>query len=138
VTVNKYTIDELEGWEDVEAIFFAMDPEREVDVAACYERNWLFVGTDGAHGSPRTIQDAREDGDDEQDMITVLVVQPRRCVMRYGHLPVDHDERLDWLETHLHGTLRGVLRHQAGSLGAYILELFSPEDGDVYPGGYEP
>ena len=96
------------------------------------ELNWLFLSTSGVHGSYLTLDDLDEqvgwsdarwreeyclDDDEviEKDLvITVLVVQPRVCVLRYGRIALTPAD-IPYLRRVVTRTLAGVAATQVGN-----------------------
>jgi hypothetical protein len=96
---------------------------REMFVEATnYELNWLFCSTSGVHGTRTTLDeierafDLPSDHDEyvEPD-ITVLVVQPRLVVLRYGHVWITRED-VPWLREVVAKSLAGVLASQEGNI----------------------
>jgi hypothetical protein len=95
--------------DDLRSIF----PDGKADL-----RNWCFFGTSGVHGSYTTIDDLDDPAEDEtadRPYLTVLVVQPRACVILCGNI-LAHPEDRPWLRTLAASTLRAVAESQEGNL----------------------
>ena len=124
--MSYYSVQPLESFDDVRKVF---DPTyvppvigplttRETD----YTLNWVFASTSGVHGSYCSIDDvlARWDGDpdypDEEAAhdITILIVLPRCCILRYGTVEVTKQDLAD-LRVWIGKTLEGVQRSQEGN-----------------------
>ena len=78
--------------------------------------NWLFLSSSGVHGSYETLDEAAEYlAEGEDSSITVLLVQPRRVQVYYGHVPVRADD-IPWLREMVRKTLAGVAKSQEGNV----------------------
>lgn len=130
-TVRHYEHEEIESWDRLDAIFND-NPSPFL--------NWLFVGTSGVHGTGTKLNDLRhpenyyetDEGLEGSHHVTVLVIQPRTCVLLYGHLPLPGDEekreaRLDWLEHHVRRTLEGVVVSQENNISSGLSLSFEGE-----------
>jgi hypothetical protein len=95
-----------------------------------YELNWLFLSTSGVHGTYQDLKDIEraillgticpdpetcECADCATMAITVLVVQPRRCNLMYGHIDILRED-IPWLKEVVKKTIKGVLRSQADNI----------------------
>jgi hypothetical protein len=82
------------------------------------ELNWCFLSTSGVHGTYATLDGMHEPEDGEEPFrhITVLVVQPRLVVMRYGNIDVETDEDERWLRELVNSTIVAVKKSQEGNL----------------------
>lgn len=85
--------------------------------------NWIFLSTSGIHGSYQSLDDvfsadarieAEEDGEKYDPRITVLVIQPRLVVMRYGMIPVTREDE-PFLRALVNSTLKVIPGTQAGN-----------------------
>lgn len=89
------------------------------------ELNWLFVGTSGVHGSYNKIDDVEyilrgEDPEEEplpngRALITVLIVHPRRCVLRWGEVQVNMED-LNYLRKLVRSTIENIQFSQGGNV----------------------
>lgn len=87
--------------------------------------NWLLLSTGGIHGSFSTIEDAEYilRGEDPRKqplpngrtLITVLVLQPGQCVMRWGEIQVNMDD-LDYLRKLVRSSLKFIDMSQSGNV----------------------
>jgi hypothetical protein len=107
---RSYTVSEIKtseaAWEHLKETF--LEP-------CDYKLNWLFLSTDGIHGSPLTLNDLQEIPVSDRD-ITFLVVNPRMCRIFYGTLDITTEEETDWLMSVVKKTMDGVLMSQLGNL----------------------
>lgn len=112
-----YEFIELRSMREVKTIF----PTGEAD-----ERNWLFVATGGYHGTERGLNEAEkvlrgaEDSYSEtmengKTFVTVLVVHPRLCVLKYGEIQVNLEE-LKLLRQLVKSSLEAIQRSQEDNL----------------------
>lgn len=106
----------LESMEELRRYF----PNGEAD-----ELNWCFCSTSGVHGMYTTLDTCerhlRGERDPEKDVdedwvpsVTVLVVQPRLVVLRYGHLDVTLED-VAFLRGLVRSTLAAVATSQEGN-----------------------
>jgi len=89
------------------------------------ERNWIFLSTGGIHGSDNTIIDAEyilrgEDPDEEplsngRTLITVLIVHPATCVLRWGEVQVNMDD-LNYLRKLVRSSIDSIHYSQGGNI----------------------
>ena len=89
------------------------------------KNNWIFLSTGGMHGSKNTIEDAEyilrgEDRDEEplpngRTLITVLIVQPVRCMLLWGDVQVNMED-LNFLRKLVRSTLENIISSQGGNL----------------------
>lgn len=65
----------------------------------CDEMNLVLFSTSGIHGSYRTIEELCFDDSSEENSnyLTVLVIQPRKVCMAYGHIKVSPED-VDYLK----------------------------------------
>ena len=88
-------------------------------------RNWIFLSTGGVHGSDNTIQDAEyilrgEDLDEQplpngKTLITVLIVHPVTCVLRWGEVQVSMDD-INYLRKLVRSSLISIQDNQGGNI----------------------
>lgn len=109
-----YEIKKLASMDDLRESF----PDDRTD----YALNWLFCSTSGVHGSYTTLDDIEasfdlpEDHDDYvPPHLTVLVVQPRLVVVRYGDIEITRED-VPWLRDVVARTLVGVRESQEGNV----------------------
>ena len=113
---SHYTIQKLESFDDVRAVFTP---------GVQHDLNWVFASTSGIHGHYWTIEeilanwDAPEDEDNGSPVkdITVTILHPRTICVRYGTVEVTKED-LVFLSTHINQTILGVIRSQQGNLNA--------------------
>jgi len=89
------------------------------------KRNWIFLSTGGIHGTFNTIEDAEyilrgEDLNQEplpngRTLITVLIVQPQRCVLRWGDIQVNMED-LNYLRKLVRSSLENITDGQGGNI----------------------
>jgi len=79
-----HVFDGLETIDDLKKIF----PQGKAD-----SLNWVFLSTSGIHGSYVSLDDLEKDPDFKEDIdeegnanITVLVVHPRMCCIKFGQM----------------------------------------------------
>lgn len=112
-----YDFIELRSMREVKAIF----PSGQAD-----ERNWLFVATGGYHGTHRGLNEAEKvlRGDPEaysgtmengKTFVTVLIVHPRLCVIKYGEIQVNLEE-LKLLRNLVKSTIEAIQKSQEANL----------------------
>ena len=87
--------------------------------------NWCFVGTSGNHGTYTNLDEAVEilEGTSEgyakakggKWWVTVLIVHPRLCVLKYGEIEVTKDD-IDYLRIVVRKTLEEVVKSQEGNI----------------------
>lgn len=87
-----------------------------------YELNWLFLSTSGVHGTYITLDEIEETWDlDEEDdanygrYITILIVHPRICVIRYGNLEIQKND-IPYLRECVEKTIKAVKDSQKGNI----------------------
>ena len=115
-----YDVIELRSMREVKEIF----PENKAD-----HLNWLFIGTQGAHGTYASLDDIEAilRGKDEDSKalsngkypITILVVHPRLCILKYGEISVGLKD-IEWLRNIVGTTINAVIESQAGSVELYV------------------
>jgi hypothetical protein len=76
--------------------------------------NWCFFSTSGVHGTGMSLDDLDE-CPDEVRHLTVLVVQPRACVIRFGNIIAEPDD-VPWLRGLVASTIVEVIESQEGNL----------------------
>ncbi len=85
--------------------------------------NWVFLSTSGVHGSYQSLDgvfssdariEAQEDGEEFEPMVTVLVVQPRLVVLRYGALHITVED-VPYLRGLVNSTLEAIPGTQIGN-----------------------
>ena len=66
--------------------------------------NWLIGSTSGVHGSYKTLDEIenrlkrpRKHPIKHHDKFTILSIQPRLCVLRYGNVVVSTLEQVEWI-----------------------------------------
>ena len=89
------------------------------------ERNWLFLSTDGIHGSKNSIEDCEYilRGEDKNQhplpngktLITVLIVQPKFCILRWGEVQVNMED-LNYLRKLVRSSLKHINISQGGNI----------------------
>lgn len=89
------------------------------------ERSWIFLSTGGIHGSTNTIEDAEyilrgEDMDEQplpngKTLITVLIVHPATCVLRWGEVQVNMED-LNYLRKLVRSTIESIHNSQGGNI----------------------
>lgn len=89
------------------------------------ERNLIFLSTGGIHGSKRTIEDCEYvlRGEDEfieplangKTLITVLIVHPAPCVLRFGEVQVNMED-LNYLRQLVRSTIESIHYSQGGNI----------------------
>lgn len=91
-TLNKegvhYSLFEIESMDDLRALF----PSGEAD-----ELNLCLFSTSGVHGTYRTIEECEASlakprdqwGEDDSAELTVMVLHPRLCTLRFGHVEIE-------------------------------------------------
>ena len=82
------------------------------------EMNWLVCSTSGVHGSYVTLDRLLERWDDEEGLrfITVLVIQPRLDVLRYGELELHSHEEVRRLRHIVTSSIAAIVASQQGNL----------------------
>lgn len=88
-------------------------------------RNWIFVGTGGVHGSTSSIEDCEYilRGEDQfveplpngKTLITVLIAHPHKCVLRWGEVQVSMDD-LNYLRKLVRSTIDSVITSQEANV----------------------
>ena len=112
-----YEFIELRSMREIRTIF----PDGEAD-----ERNWLFVATGGYHGTHRGLNEAEKVLRDAEDrysntmengktFVTVLVVHPRLCVLKYGEIQVNLEE-LKFLRKLVQSSIESIKKSQEDNL----------------------
>jgi hypothetical protein len=79
--------------------------------------NWVFLSTQGAHGTRQTLDDVEDiitDKNVDKHWITVLVVQPRLCNMFYGDIQVGNKD-IPFLRQLVKNTLDVIPKTQRGN-----------------------
>jgi hypothetical protein len=107
-----YEILEIRSMQEIRELF----PNKIAD-----ERNWLFLATDGIHGSKNTIEDCeyilRGENPNEtplangKTLITVLVIQPNRCDLKWGEIQINLED-LNYLRLLVRSTLKNINKNQ--------------------------
>lgn len=108
-----YKVSEIKSIKDIKSIF----PDGKANVL-----NWFFASTSGIHGSGATLDDIEKyfgwNGEEplevEDNYLTVLVVQPRLCVLRYGAFEIQPED-LEYLRELVRSTLSAVRQSQLGN-----------------------
>lgn len=86
--------------------------------------NWLFCSTSGQHGTYTTLNEVMDiikgvgkiaPFKGKKSWVTVLVVQPRLCNLRYGDILVGESD-IPWLRTLVRNTLDAVKKSQEGNV----------------------
>jgi hypothetical protein len=73
-----------------------------------WDNNWCFVGTSGVHGSYTKLDDIEEEIKEEGNAyVTILVIHPRLCVMKYGELVVTQED-VDRLRSYVDNTIDAI------------------------------
>lgn len=100
-----YEIQRLETLEDLWGCF----PDDKAD-----EMNWLVLSTSGVHGSCATLDGLLEKWDDQEyvNAITVLVIQPRLVVLRYGELELHDHEGVERLRRIVTSSVSAIIKSQ--------------------------
>jgi hypothetical protein len=112
-----YDFQELRSMREVKAIF----PGGSAD-----DKNWLFVGVGGYHGTKTSLAEAekvlRGAPDAYSDVmnngktfVTVLVVHPRLCVLKYGEIQVNLEE-VKLLRSLVQSTVKAITESQEANL----------------------
>jgi len=120
-SIDSYTVEELRTMKDLRDIFAEENAERDA---------WLFLSTEGEHGTTLTLDDLEIILRDQHTLtrsengrywITVLVVFPKRVsakvgpLLQYGELIVDEND-LQWLRDKVRETLVEVEASQYGNI----------------------
>lgn len=125
VFATHYKIMALENMTQVYQIMPNPDDE---SVEWMYAYNWLFIGTSGVHGTYTTLDDIEENWDyienykgdpadaEHTNLITVLILHPRTCVLKYGHLEVVRRGDIPYLRKCVAKTIKAILESQEGNL----------------------
>jgi hypothetical protein len=98
-----YKLYPISSVHDVREIF----PDGKADLM-----NWFFLSTSGVHGSYATLDDLYTG--DYGGSITMLVVQPRLVVVRYGEVEVEKDD-IPFLRGLVTSTIQAVAQSQEGN-----------------------
>lgn len=88
-------------------------------------RRWLLLSTGGLHGTATTIEDAEYilRGEDPKNqplannrtLITVLIVEPQACNLRWGEVAVNMED-LKFLRHLVRHSLETVMKSQKGNV----------------------
>ena len=108
-----------ERWDWIHQCF----PEDKADAA-----NLLMGSTSGMHGSYRTLDDlkreAYEDGEPLECMpehieaFTLLVIQPRLCLLHCGTIGIRSHDDIVWLRKLITASVKAFAKSQEGNLDA--------------------
>lgn len=89
------------------------------------ESRWLLCSTGGIHGSETTINDCEyivrgEDKDIDplpngKTYITVLIVEPKNCILRWGEIQVNLED-LSYLRNLIRSSIQKIGLSQGGNL----------------------
>lgn len=117
---------------DIQWVLDYFSPRGEDEIL--YEMNWLFIGTSGIHGSCFPCLDEIEEywvwngkkwitKDEEKTgeypELTILIVCPNLCCLYYGgEIEIENPEQIERLKEICINSINGILKSQAGNLGA--------------------
>ena len=83
-----------------------------------HKNNWLFVATQGLHGTHETLDSMQEDFlkyDFDKAWVTVLVIQPRLCNLFYGHISIKEKD-IPFLKQIVKNTIEVIPSTQARNI----------------------
>ena len=124
--IDNYKIEELRTIKDLKDIFKGENAEKDA---------WLFLSTEGHHGTRLNLDDLEGILRDESELtaslngrywLTVLVVYPQRVsawtgfsriipLLKYGEILIDLDD-IAWLRETVRSTLKNVEESQYGNI----------------------
>lgn len=102
----------LETMEDIRSNF----PDGKAD-----EFNWFFASTSGAHGTYTTIDqiekswDLSPDDENYRRSLTVLIVHPRLCVLKFGEVEIRQRDDITFLRGLVSSTIEAIKESQKGN-----------------------
>ena len=89
--------------------------------------NWCLLSTSGVHGSYQSLDDVFSDAEEDDLYITVLVIQPRLVILRYGLLKITPEDAT-FLRGLVATTLEAIPPTQEGNLpSAPVVERSEPK-----------
>jgi len=109
-----HVFDGVKSIEDLKTIF----PEGKAD-----DLNWVFLSTSGVHGSYTTLEDLEKDPDyadsideDGNSHITVLVLHPRMCCIKFGHMKFNLKKDSAYLRGLVKSTVEEITKFAEGNV----------------------
>ena len=113
-TAHYHVFDALKTIEDLKTIF----PDGKAD-----DLNWVFLSTSGIHGSYITLDDLEKDSDcaecidDEGNThITILVLHPRMCCIKFGEMKINLKNDSQYLRGLVKSTVEEITKFAEGNL----------------------
>lgn len=101
----------------------SLDHLKEIFKNGADELNWLVASTSGIHGGYTKLDDIEQtwelDPEDEKSNgkhITLLVIQPRLCVLKYGEIQIHDKEDIKWLRGIISQSIEMIKKSQKGNL----------------------
>ena len=112
-TAHYHVFDGLKTIEDLKTIF----PDGKAD-----DLNWVFLSTSGVHGSYTTLDDLEKDPDYADNIdengnahITVLVLHPRMCCIKFGHMDINVKRDSAYLRGLVKSTVKEITKQSEGN-----------------------
>lgn len=112
-----YSIFEIESIDEVKHLFFSDFQGNPVSQPRVDEMNFLLIGTDGVHGTGKTIDELEQEWDNEDygHSLTMLIVHPRLVCLKFGDIEVNRED-IPWLREVSKLSLKAVKEIFKGNL----------------------